>query len=202
MFELFNAPRSGDFSTAKFYRYRTLTPVTGASVSARFDDGSPALVERAVGNGKVLIWASTFDPFWTNLPLQPVFLPFVHQLGKHAGRYADPRPWFIAGDVVDLSRHGELTAPFTAGRAADSSSELRLQAPSGVRERLTATGPNHLATLREQGFYELGGRDTPVGSGRPIAVNVDPAESDLSHLDPQDIVVAVTSVERATSAGQ
>ncbi len=33
----------------------------------------------------------------------------------------------------------------------------------------------------------------PPGSGRPIAVNVDPAESDLSHLDPQEIVVAVTS---------
>lgn len=195
IFELFNAPRSGDFSTAKFYRYRTLTPVAGAAVPARFDDGSPALVERAAGEGKVLLWASSFHPDWTNLPLQPVFLPFVHQLGKDAGRYADPRPSFIAGDVIDLSRHGELTSPFTGGRAADSSSELRLQAPSGARERLTATGPNHLATLREQGFYELGGRDTPVGSGRPIAVNVDPAESDLSHLEPQEIVAAVTSID-------
>ena len=194
IFELFNAPRSGDFSTAKFYRYRTLTPVTGATVPARFDDGSPALVERAVGSGKLLIWASSLDPYWTNLPLQPVFLPFVHQLGKHAGRYADPRPWFTAGDVLDLSRHGELTAPFTAGRA-DSSSEIRLEAPSGARERLTATGQNHLATLREQGFYELRGRDTPAGSGRPIAVNVDPAESDLSHIDPQEIVAAVTSAD-------
>jgi hypothetical protein len=195
IFELFNAPRSGDFSTARFLRYRTLVPSPGATVSARFDDGSPALVERAAGSGKVLIWASSLDPYWTNLPLQPVFLPFVHQLGKHAGRYADPRPWYVAGEVVDLSRHGELTAPFTAARAgsADSASELRLQAPSGARERVTASGPNHLVTLREQGFYELGGRDTPAGSGRPIAVNVDPAESDLSHLDPQEIVVAVTS---------
>ncbi len=32
VFELFNAPRSGDFSTARFYRYRAMTPVTGASV--------------------------------------------------------------------------------------------------------------------------------------------------------------------------
>ena len=193
IFELFNAPRSGDFSTTKFFRYRALTPSGSASVSARFDDGSPALVERNAGDGKVLVWASSFDSYWTNLPLQPVFLPFVHQLGKHAGRYADPRPWFVAGDVIDLSRHGELTAPFIAGRGADSSAELRLQAPSGARERLTAMGPNHLATLSEQGFYELGGHDTPVGSGRPIAVNVDPVESDLSHLDPQEIVAAVTS---------
>ena len=43
------------------------------------------------------------------------------------------------------------------------------------------------------GWHALRGRDTPVGAGRPIAVNVDPTESDLSHLDPQDVVVAVTS---------
>lgn len=203
IFELFNAPRSGDFSTARFYRYRSLVPVTGATIPARFDDGSPALVERAAGAGKVLIWASSFDSYWTNLPLQPVFLPFVHQLGKHAGRYADPRPWYVAGEVVDLSRHGELTAPFTNSRAgaADSTRELRLESPSGARERVTASGPNHLVTLHEQGFYEIGGRDTPAGSGRPIAVNVDPAESNLSHLDPQEIVAAVTSDSGQHQAG-
>src|SRR5215831_10762808 len=196
IFELFNAPRSGDFSTARFLRYRTLVPAPGATVPARFDDGAPAIVERSAGSGKVLLWASSFDKYWTNLPLQPVFLPFVHQLGKHAGRYADPRPWYVAGEVLDLSRHGELTAPFTGGAAgADSVAELRLQAPSGTRERVTASGQNHLITLHEQGFYELGGRDTPAGSGRPIAVNVDPAESDLSRVDPQEIVAAVTSVD-------
>ena len=194
IFELFNAPRSGDFSTARFDRYRALTPQAGGSVIARFDDSSPALVERAVGTGKVIVWASSFDAYWTNLPLQPVFLPFVHQLGKHVGRYADPRPWFTAGDVLDLSRHGELTAPFLTGRAADSTTELVLESPSGARDRVTPVGANHLVTLREQGFYELRGSSTPVGSGRPIAVNVDPAESDLSHLDPQDVVVAVTAV--------
>src|SRR5512143_223705 len=201
IFEIFNAPRSGDFSTARFYRYRALTPQPGMAVLARFDDGSPALVERLVGRGKLLTWASKFDKYWTNLPLQTVFLPFVHQLGKHAGRYADPRPWFTAGDVLDLSRHGELTAPFLSGRAADSTTELVLDAPSGARERVTATGANHMITLRDQGFYELRGRDTPVGSGRPIAVNVDPTESDLSHLDPQDVVVAVTAVNGQQQIG-
>lgn len=201
VFELFNAPRSGDFSTARFYRYRALTPQAGSTIAARFDDGSPAMVERAVGDGKLVVWASTFDPYWTNLPLQPVFLPFVHQVGKYVGRYSDPRPWFTAGDVLDVSRHGELTAPFLGGKSADSVTELVLEAPSGARERVTATGSHHLATLREAGFYELRGRDTPVGSGRPIAVNVDPAESDLSHFDPQDVVVAVTSVPGQRAPG-
>jgi hypothetical protein len=201
IFELFNAPRSGDFSTARFYRYRALTPVAGATVGAKFDDGSPAIVEHTVGSGKVVLWASSVDAYWTNLPLQPVFLPFVHQLGKYVGRYADARPSFVAGDVLDVSRHGELTAPFLGGRTADTLTELVLEAPSGAKERVTATGANHLVTLSEQGFYELRGRDTPVGSGRPIAVNVDPAESDLSHVDPQDVVVAVTAIDAQRAPG-
>ncbi len=201
VFELFSAPRSGDFTTARFYRYRALTPAVGASVSARFDDGSPALVERPVGIGRVVVWASSLDSYWTNLPLQPVFLPFVHQLGKHSGRYIDPRPSFVTGEVLDLSRHGELTAPFLGGRAADTLTELTIESPSGVKQRVTATGPNHLVTLHERGFYELRGRDTPVGSGRPIAVNVDASESDLSHLDPRDVVAAVTSAKAQEQAG-
>jgi hypothetical protein len=201
VFELFNAPHNGDFSTARFYRYRALTPHDKASVLARFDDGSPALVERPVGEGKILEWASSLDSYWTNLPLQPVFLPFVHQIGKHVGRYADPRPSFTAGEVLDLSRHGELTAPFLNTETTDSLTELVLQAPSGARERVMPTGAKHLVTLKEQGFYELRGTDTPVGGGRPIAVNIDPAESDLSHLDPQDIVVAVTAVDGQRQVG-
>jgi hypothetical protein len=201
IFEIFNAPRSGDFSTARFYRYRALTPIPGAMVGAKFDDGSPAIVEHAVGSGKVVVWASTVDAYWTNLPLQPVFLPFVHQLGKYVGRYADARPSWVAGDVLDISRHGELTAPFLRGRIADSLTELVLESPSGAKDRVTATGANHLVTLNEAGFYELRGKDTPVGSGRPIAVNVDAAESDLSHLDPQDIVVAVTAINADRAPG-
>jgi hypothetical protein len=198
---LFNAPRSGDFSTARFFRYRALTAAPGAVVPARFDDGSPAIVEKAVGSGKLVVWASTLDKSWTNLPLQPVFLPFVHQLGKHVGRYADPRPSFIAGEVLDLSRHGELTAPFTGGKAADTATTLVVESPSGARERVSATGANHLVTLHEQGFYELRGQNTAAGSGRPIAVNVDPAESDLSHLDPQDVVLAVTAASAQRQPG-
>jgi hypothetical protein len=193
IFEIFNSPRGGDFSTARFYRYRTLTPQTGASVVARFDDGSPALVERADGAGRIVMWASSLDAYWTNLPLQPVFLPFVHQLGAHVGRYADPRSAFMAGDVLDLSRHGELTERFLSGRAADSAAELVLESPSGARQRVTAAAANHLATLSDQGFYELRGRDTPAGSGRPIAVNVAPGEMNLAHMDPAEIGAAITA---------
>ena len=164
VFELFNAPRSGDFSTARFYRYRTLTPAAGATARRDSTTARRRSSSRRVGSGKVVVWASTLDAYWTNLPLQPVFLPFVHQLGKHVGRYADARPWFVAGEVLDLSRHGELTAPFTGRRERPARASSCWRRRRARKERVTATGPNHLVTLREQGFYELRGPETPVGS--------------------------------------
>ncbi len=201
IFELFSAPRSGDFSTAHLFRYRQLVAPGDSGVIARLDDGSPALVEKAAGGGKIVMWASSLDEYWTDLPLQPVFLPFIHELAKYAGRYGDTRSWFQAGDVLDLSRHGELTAPFVAG-AGESAAEapMILESPSGHRTPLTASGAEHLATLAEQGFYELRGPATAAGSGRPIAVNVDPKESDLTHFDPKELVAAVTATPAAGSA--
>jgi hypothetical protein len=203
VFELFSAPRSGDFSTAHLFRYRQLIAHGDSGVIARLDDGAPALVEKAVGGGKVLMWTSSLDEYWTDLPLQPVFLPFVHALAKYAGRYGDARGWFVAGDVLDLSRHGELTAPFVADAAAGAAgdSPLVLDSPSGHRTPLTPSGAEHLATLTEAGFYELRGLNTAAGSGRPIAVNVDPKESDLAHFDPKELVAAVTAAPGAGAAG-
>ena len=172
MFELFNAPRSGDFSTAKFYRYRTLTPVTGASVVG-------AIRRRLTGarrahRGKREGRSSGRRPsirIWTNLPLQPVFLPFVHQLGKHAGRYADPRPWFIAGDVVDLSRHGELTAPFTADAPRTARANCVLRSAVGRARAADGDGPEPSRDTSRTGILRVGrtghaGRQWPADCGQ------------------------------------
>jgi acyl-coenzyme A thioesterase PaaI-like protein len=199
VFEQFSAPHSGDFATARVYRYRDLKPVGDSGVIARFDDGSPALFARGAGRGRIAVWTSSLDEYWTDLPLQPVWLPFVHELASHIARASDPRASFTAGDALDLSRHGELTASFTR---ADSAADLVLQAPSGRRDRLTAQGSTHVAVLREAGIYELRGASTPVGSGRPIAVNVDLAESDLSRFDPQELIAAVTAPMAVRPGGE
>ena len=46
--------------------------------------------------------------------------------------------------------------------------------------------------MSEQGIYEV--RAAGATSGRPqaIAVNIDPAEADLTSLDPKELVAAVT----------
>ena len=102
VFEPFRAPRSGDFAAARIYGYRARgTVADGAQVLARFDAGAPALLERRTGTGRVLLWTSTLDLAWSDFPLKPVFLPFVHRAVRHLSAYAEPAPWSTVGQVLD-----------------------------------------------------------------------------------------------------
>jgi hypothetical protein len=206
VFDVFDAPHSGDFATARFLRYRRITmradtvgrgkapvpdSVTGEHVLARFDDGGVALAEQRVGRGKTMVWASTFDNYWNDLALQPVFLPFVHQLAKYAGRYSGARPWFTAGEVLDLSRHAELAPGGKEGPVV-------VEAPSGAKTRLASAGEG-LIPLHEQGFYEIRPEGAARGMGQRFAVNLDPAESNLARIDAQELKSSVLA--NGTTAG-
>jgi hypothetical protein len=188
VFELFRSPRSGDFAAARFFRYRSMGGTLQEGVLARFDDGAPALIEKRVGEGRVLVWASTLDTYWTDLPLQPVFLPFVHQLVRHAAGFAEPSPYFTVGDVVEIGRTGATArdAEPTADSAAQATRWV-VMTPSGGRLSID----NGLVRLEQAGFYDV--RPERPGEGEPFAVaaNVDLSESELSSMDPAALVAAV-----------
>jgi hypothetical protein len=67
------------------------TPIAEASldavVTAKFSDGSAAMLEHRYRTGRVAMFATTVDDAWTDLPYQPVFVPFVlDTLARLAGR--------------------------------------------------------------------------------------------------------------------
>ncbi len=188
VFDPFRAARSGDFSTIHLYGYRSVSPVAEAEVIARFDGGAAAMLERRHGSGRVLLWASTLDPSWTDLPLKPVFLPFLQQSARHLVAYREPQPWVTVGQVLDA---GE-------GRSSQPSSSRVLLTPGGQRVSIDDE-EGRVAELDEQGFYEI--REAG-GDVRVVAANVDPAEADLTPLDPKDIVAAASPDTAAAAAGR
>jgi hypothetical protein len=194
IFEPFSAPRSGDFSAARFFRYRVVSAATAGGILARFDDGSVALAEKQVGEGSVLLWTSTLDRFWNDLALQPVFLPFMHQMARYLGGYVETRSWFTVGQVLDLTRLSEVVGGELVLAAIEGGTDLVLEVPSGERIRLVATedgGPP--ISIAEQGVY---GFREPGATGSPmalVAVNLDPAESDLTSVDPLEFAGSVTA---------
>jgi len=191
VFEVFRAPRSGDFSSARFYGYRNVTATPDAQVLARFDAGSPAFLERRVGSGRVLLWASTLDLSWSDLPLKPVFLPFIHRSVIHLANYREPAPWLTVGQVLDPDAAGTTAG---TGRVAIT--------PSGRRVSVGDEG-GEVLELTEQGFYEVR-RQSGQGGDADMAVvasNVDAAESDLTTMDPKEIVAAAVGTGDASSGG-
>jgi hypothetical protein len=180
VFEAFRAPRSGDFASVRVYGYRNLGPAPGAEVLARFDAGPPAVVERRIGAGRVLLWASSFDQSWTDLPIRSVFLPFVHRAATHLVAYVPSQPWATVGQILDTS---------LAGAHKGQSVPTLVLTPSGNRLPVNGDG-SEVIELSEQGFYELRGDTNSTGEMAVVAANVDPAEADLTAMDPQDIVAA------------
>src|SRR5581483_8668999 len=190
IFEVFKAPRSGDFSAAHFFEYRAIEPGPNDRVIARFDDGTPAAVERKIGAGRIVAWTSTLDDTWTDIAVKPVFLPLVHQLVRYLADYEQPVSWMTVGQVLDVNAK-------THGRG-----DRLVVTPSGQRITPAAASESGqgVVELGEQGFYEL---RPPAGASaavrpEPVAVNLDPAESDLAPLDPTELVASVTG--HATSA--
>ncbi|PYR21019.1 MAG: hypothetical protein DMF95_31370 [Acidobacteria bacterium] len=185
VFEVFKAPRSGDFSAAHVFRYRALQTLPTDRILARFDDGAIAAAERKVGAGRAIVWTSTLDDSWTDIGVKPIFLPLVHQLVRYLAHYEPATSWFTVGQVLDLTARAK-------GRA-DKSDRI-VVTPSGERisQSSAGEGSEGLLELNEQGVYEV--RSSGAAAGRPeaIAVNLEPAESDLASIDPRELVAAVT----------
>jgi hypothetical protein len=190
VFEAFAGPRSGDFTSARFYRAREFQPSDSAEVLARYDDGSVAMAELRVGQGRVVAWTNTLDDYWNDLTRQPVYLPFVHRLTEYLGGRAEALPWFTIGQVVDLANPEALVraglVSSEAAGLAEGFDQVALT-PSGRTIEMPAGEGHRYLPLEEQGFYTV----RPPGSEpeRPfiMAVNVDLEESNLARMDVEEL---------------
>jgi hypothetical protein len=144
-------------------------------VLARFEDGSPALLEARTGKGRVMLFTSSLGPSWNDLPLTPLYLPFIHQMVRYAGA-REENSWYGLGQTFTVAKDRE------APPAVDTPSGARLS-----ENRLTPDG-DLLVTAREPGFYRLRYNERPGFA----AVNIDGAEGDFTKLNFPEFVVGVT----------
>jgi hypothetical protein len=183
IFQPFAGPRSGDFSAARFLRYRTLEPRDSAQVLAWFDDGAVALVEGKSGMGRVIVWGSTLDDFWNDLVLQPVFLPFLHSMVRYSAGYTPDPLWRTVGQRVAM----ETDSATRESRVVVS--------PNGSRERIS--GEAGSLELGQPGFYQV--QSDSRETVRLVAVNVDRTESDFNAWNADELKAAITSSDTLAS---
>jgi hypothetical protein len=89
VFMVFSAQAAG-LRDASFWKVMLLGPSEGGGIErttlARFGSGAPALVEARRGEGRLLLFASTIDRDWNDLPIHPGFLPLVQQSARYLAR--------------------------------------------------------------------------------------------------------------------
>src|SRR5262245_11442580 len=183
IFEVFK--RSGRLATAHVFGYVRATPAEGSGVIARFEDSSPALIEATRGGGKLLLFTTTLDASWNDLPLTPIYLPLVRQMARYLGE-RDERAYILVGET------------FTASPAKDGTPPA-VDAPNGERitDRKQTSAGELIVAAREPGFYRL----RYPGNSDFAAVNLMSKESDFTRLDVNDFVTAMTGADTKTVAG-
>jgi len=95
------SPLSSDWS-ARFQNHWSLLANEDADVLMQFDNTEPALLERHVEQGNVILFASSLDLEWNNLALQGLFLPFVHETLRHLVQQNPKQRAYQVGDTLNL----------------------------------------------------------------------------------------------------
>jgi hypothetical protein len=170
------------FEGAKFFYAAAVDPDSGggkAQVVARLADGTPLLMDKQMGEGHVMVFASGFDNLTNDLPLNPAFVAFVDQ----TTRYLSGQERASGARVVDS--YVQLRNPVNESSGDASKTTVDVIGPDGKRPlSLKEAAAAESFQLAHAGFYQIrfaNGRDAL------IAVNPDPRESDLAVI-PDDVL--------------
>ncbi len=177
--EVISAFREPEFASLGSVGFKALwgvEPSAEAIVLMRASTGSPLLLEKPFGKGRVMAFASTCDRDWTNFPVRPAFLPWIHRLvGDLAQEPLGRSGFFTTGQSVPI--------PVAA---SEGLTPMAIKKPNGTLGRAVAANdpaqPLVFPDTAEAGVYTLldpNDKDHP----RSFAVNLDSYESDLTYLD-------------------
>src|SRR6202522_1126686 len=164
--------KADGWTGVKFF-YALNVDAGDARVIVRLGDQTPLLLEKRLGEGRVMLLTSGLDNLTNDFPLHPAFVPFIEQTARYlAGseRQGGARPVDAYLELRNAKEQGqgvEVTdpkgkRPLTLGEAASAQS----------------------FQLTEAGYYQLrlaNGRQDEVG------VNPDPKESNLDVI-PEDVL--------------
>jgi hypothetical protein len=174
-------------------------------VLARFDDGATAMAERRVGNGRVIVFTSTVDADWNDFPTHGMFVPILNETTQYLAQYTQPEAWHTVGRMLDISAPvAAIVRDGQASRTPGGASGMSGVAVSPSGRQFALGGPTGAKSieLAEQGFYAV--RLAGMGNQRPyaVAVNLEPAESDLTSMAPGDLLGSVGVATPGTAAGR
>jgi hypothetical protein len=178
--------------TTRVQGYLSTEP-NGSPVLLGLSNGDPILVERKIGAGRVLFFATAADRDWSDLPLKTAYLPLVHSLVSYLAGGA--RGSADTGLTVGSAKSFSFPVSF-AGR------KLRIIRPDGTERELTlqADADKAVAVFTENdlaGTYRLslqGGLTEKLSIAQAYAANPPFLESRLKSIDGKELKAKLGSI--------
>jgi hypothetical protein len=163
--------KSGGWQGVKFFYSLDVDP-GDARVIVRLGDQTPLLLEKRIGEGRVLLFTSGLDNLTNDFPLQPAFVPFIEQTARYLGGSERQGGARLVDAYLDLRNARNDKGQAQAVEVTD---------PEGKRPlTLVEAASAQSFQLTEAGYYQIrlaNGRQNEVG------VNPDPKESNLYPID-------------------
>jgi hypothetical protein len=166
--------RAARWEGVKFY-YAVNMDAGDGRVVARLTDRTPLLIDRKMGEGRVLVFTSGLDNLTNDFPLHPIFVPFVEQTAR-----------YLSG----IEQRGGT-------RQVASFLELRSAQERGVGVEVIGPDGNRAMTLKEasaaaafkldrEGYYEVRRAN---GRHEMVAAVSDRRESNLEVLPAETLAL-------------
>jgi hypothetical protein len=186
IFKPFQAGARVGLNSAQFFRYTELELKPGATAIAKFENGNPALVESPAEDRGMLVFASSLDNIWNDLPTKPSFVLFTHESARYLSRYNAAKSWYSLGEGIPVvgTLDGGVASVVTPEGTQESLGELK-------------SGEQRFYSPSETGYHELRfGRETRV-----LAVNTPSNEGNLEMMLPEDLLASVQNTEAEERSG-
>ncbi|NOY30085.1 MAG: hypothetical protein GXP28_07855 [Planctomycetes bacterium] len=179
------------------FQYWEFADLAGdAYIISRFANNHPALLERPVGRGRALAFATAIsDPLepagrepWNLLPTGPEPWPFVALMNQIVGYLAQNQNGpleYLAGETVNLPLPPRQRVSSFVLRQPDGQSLRRSLPPGEDTIRISTTG--------ELGNYRVASGGKGGRLDRGFSVNLAPELSRLTRIDPDTLLAALPS---------
>ncbi len=171
-------------NAVRFYGYWEIEPHPDSTVLARFSSGAPALAERQVGEGHVLLFASSLNRVWSDFPIHSSYVPLWQELVQYAAGWKGRPSQFRVNEVFSLTG-------WETGSRTDGGHRWEMLDPGGRRMIGLAESEPDYVMLESPGYYELRWEKTTDW----IAVNVDRSESDLTRIRSGEMLSAFRNTQ-------
>lgn len=193
---------------SKYFRVLLPQESPDTTVACRYNSGDPAILEKKFGLGRVMLYTTTADADWTNLPQKPVFLPMLHESIFFLIQGKNPRKNLAVGESYRrFLKPQEYSGRFSIRRAPEFLGAARTEPDRDEKSVLLAGIQTQeqfileFGDARSAGVYRVERSDV-AGSLDLFCVNVPPEEGDLQKISVEQLRKAFPGFQFQYTTGE